>query len=144
MIRHAGLVAAFGRSGWRGVLIEGASGAGKSDLALRALGDGFRLVADDRVEVWASGGRLFGQAPETLRGLIEARGLGVLDAGALAFAEVALVVRCGTPERLPDAETAAILGLALPQLTLNPFEASAPAKLRRALHAFDAGFKRRI
>ena len=53
--------------GWRGALIEGPSGAGKSDLALRALDAGFRLVADDRVVVWTSGGRLFGRAPDAAR-----------------------------------------------------------------------------
>ena len=61
MILHAGLVARRQDGYWRGVLIEGASGAGKSDLALRALDHGFRLVADDRVVVWASGGALYGQ-----------------------------------------------------------------------------------
>ena len=80
MILHAGLIAARIAGFWRGVLIEGPSGSGKSDLALRALSQGFRLVADDRVVVWASGGRLFGRAPEILNGLIELRGLGVRNA----------------------------------------------------------------
>ena len=58
MIRHAGLIARRMGGVWRGVLIEGPSGAGKSDLALRALDQGFRLVADDRVVVWTDAGRL--------------------------------------------------------------------------------------
>ena len=60
------------------MLIEGPSGSGKSDLALRAIEIGFRLVADDRTLVWASGGALYGRAPAPLGGLIEVRGVGVL------------------------------------------------------------------
>jgi serine kinase of HPr protein (carbohydrate metabolism regulator) len=71
MIRHAGLVALRLDGLWRGALIEGPSGGGKSDLALRAIEAGFRLVADDRVVVWTSGGALFGRAPDPIRELIE-------------------------------------------------------------------------
>ena len=144
MIRHAGLIAARGPAGWRGVLIDGPSGAGKSDLALRALDHGFRLVADDRVLLWTSGGALFGRAPDALAGLIDARALGVGPIAALPFAEVALVVRCGTPERLPEPQEVEFLGISLPAVTLPPLEASAPAKLSRALALFDAPRKRRM
>ena len=58
MILHAGLLAIYLNGAWRGVLIEGASGAGKSDLAIRLLEQGFRLVADDRVLVWSCDGAL--------------------------------------------------------------------------------------
>lgn len=126
------------------MLIEGPSGAGKSDLALRCLDAGFRLVADDRVELWVSEGRLFGRAPESLAGLLEARGVGILRTEPLRFCEVALLVRLGAPDRLPDATTEMRLGVALPFLVADPFELSAPAKLSRALTAFDAAHKRRI
>ena len=66
---HAGLIALYGGGLWRGVLIEGRSGSGKSDLALRCLSLGFRLVADDRTRLWVSEGRLFGAAPEPIAGL---------------------------------------------------------------------------
>ncbi|WP_411287335.1 HPr kinase/phosphorylase [Phenylobacterium sp.] len=144
MIRHAGLIALHDQAGWRGVLIEGPSGAGKSDLAIRALDQGFRLVADDRVLVWTSRGRLFGRAPDALRDLIEARGLGVLPEPALPFCEIALIVRCGAAERVPEARAEDLVGVTLPVVILDPREPSAPAKLRRALDAFDAGRKRRI
>ncbi|MDO8411600.1 MAG: HPr kinase/phosphorylase [Phenylobacterium sp.] len=133
MILHAGLIARYEAGGWRGVLIEGPSGAGKSDLALRCLDLGFRLVADDRVLVWRSGGRLFGRAPETLAGLMEVRNLGVLPFPALTFAPIALTVRLGLGERLPDRETVTHLGVELPVITLAALENSAPAKLGRAL-----------
>jgi serine kinase of HPr protein (carbohydrate metabolism regulator) len=143
-IVHAGLIAARLDGLWRGVLIEGPSGAGKSDLMLRALDLGFRLVADDRVILWISAGRLFGRAPDTLAGLIEARGVGIVPAPALGLAEVALVVRPGDPERVPGSDFADILGAPIPRLDLAYRETSAPAKLRHALTVFDGGSKRRI
>jgi hypothetical protein len=144
-IRHAGLIAARAVGGdWRGVLIEGPSGAGKSDLALRALAEGFRLVADDRTILWVSGGRLFGRAPDTLAGLIEVRGVDVARVAALPLSEIVLVVCDGSPERIPDPASEDILGLRLPRLHLALRESSAPAKLRHALTVFDAAAKRRI
>ncbi|MET0274246.1 MAG: HPr kinase/phosphorylase [Phenylobacterium sp.] len=144
VIRHAGLVALRAAGSWRGVLIEGPSGSGKSDLALRALGVGFRLVADDRVLLWASDGRLFGRAPDTLNGLMELRGLEVARIGSLPMAEIALVVCHGIGERIPEPAFADILGLKMPRLELALGELSAPAKLSHALTVFDAAAKRRI
>jgi serine kinase of HPr protein (carbohydrate metabolism regulator) len=144
VIRHAGLIALRMAGTWRGAMIEGASGSGKSDLAFRALDGGFRLVADDRVLVWASEGRLYGRAPDTLRGLIEVRGLDVVAVEPLPFCEIGLVARLETPERIPEPATVTIFGIAIPLLAVNPFEGSAPAKLSRAMQAFDAAHKRRI
>jgi serine kinase of HPr protein (carbohydrate metabolism regulator) len=144
LIAHAGLIAARAGGPWRGVLIEGPSGAGKSDLALRALSQGFRLVADDRVLLWVSGGRLFGRAPDSLSGLIEVRGLDVVAETTLPLAEVALVARAGIADRLPELARTDILGLSLPLLILDPGESSAPAKLSRALSHFDGAGNRRI
>jgi serine kinase of HPr protein (carbohydrate metabolism regulator) len=143
-IRHAGLIAQRDWSPWRGVLIEGPADAGKSDLALRALSEGFRLVADDRVTLWTSDGRLFGRAPDTLRGLLEVRGLDVVAAPALPLCEIVLVARAGVPERIPDPAFTDILGLQVPTLILRLGESSAPAKLSRALSHFDGRGKRRI
>ena len=136
MIHHAGLLALRLAGDWRGALIEGASGSGKSDLALRALDAGWSLVADDRTLLWACEGRLYGRAPDTLTGLVEARGLGVLPERGRAYAEVAMIVRCvqaNAVERLPNSETCSLLGVALPLVHLAALEASAPAKLSRAL-----------
>jgi serine kinase of HPr protein (carbohydrate metabolism regulator) len=136
-IRHGGLIALRQGGLWTGALITGASGAGKSDLTLRALGLGFRLVADDRVILFVSGGRLWGRAPPPLSGLLEHRGLGVLAEPSLGFARVALSVRCEKPdfalERLPDPCVQSVLGIQIPVLSLHPLEDSAPAKLSRAL-----------
>ena len=144
MILHAGLIAARAAGRWIGVLIEGEAGVGKSDLALRALDCGFRLVADDRVVLWTSGGRLFGRAPDTLYGLIEVRGVDVLRINSLPVAEVGLLARCGATERLPELRREAVLGVELPALTIAPLEASTPAKLRRAVALFDRDPKKRM
>jgi serine kinase of HPr protein (carbohydrate metabolism regulator) len=134
---HAGLIALYEGGRWKGVLIEGESGAGKSDLTVRCLSHGFRLVADDRTRLWVSEGRLFGAAPETLAGLMEVRGLGILPEAARRLAEVRLVVHCLEPgdslDRLPDRDTRVLMGLTLPKVAVRPFEASAPEKLARAL-----------
>jgi serine kinase of HPr protein (carbohydrate metabolism regulator) len=138
-IRHAGLIALRQEGLWRGALIEGPSGIGKSDLALRALDAGFRLVADDRVVVFAAGGQLYGKAPEPLAGLIEVRGLGVARVSALAFCEIALLIRCvETPEsveRLPDPRFVTITGVSVPVFDLWPREPAAPAKIRRMMQS---------
>lgn len=148
MIRHAGLIALreSGPQGgrWRGVLIEGPSGTGKSDLALRALGEGFRLVADDRVLLWTSAGRLFGRAPDPLLGRLEVRGLDVVQVPALRFVEVGLVASDATPDRIPEPRFELLLGVAVPRVEVVLSHASAPAGLRRALCHFDAAAKRRI
>jgi serine kinase of HPr protein (carbohydrate metabolism regulator) len=134
---HAGLIALYDGGAWKGVLIEGESGSGKSDLALRCLARGFRLVADDRVSLWASGGGLWGCSPPALAGLIEARGLGILPEPARAFAEIRLVVEClgaaEAAERLPDPAFRTHLEVRRPLVRMRPLEASAPEKLIRAL-----------
>jgi serine kinase of HPr protein (carbohydrate metabolism regulator) len=131
------LIALRVAGGWRGALIQGPSGVGKSDLALRALGEGFQLVADDRVVVFVSGGSLFGRAPDRLRGLIEVRGLGVVRHTARHLAPIRLSVQCKPRaeaiERLPEPSSESVLGCSIPILELWPLEHTAPAKIRRAI-----------
>jgi serine kinase of HPr protein (carbohydrate metabolism regulator) len=140
VIVHGGCVALWspGR-GWRGVLIQGPSGSGKSDLALRLLDLGFRLVSDDRTMVWRSAGRLFAACPRPISGLIEARGLGVTAEAPVRMAEVVLAVRCEQPpERLPPHREIQLAGGAAPLLSLAALEASAPTKVRRAMLSLGA------
>ena len=123
----------------RAVLLRGASGSGKSDLALRLIDAGARLVADDQSELYRRGDAIIARAPATIAGLVEVRGIGIFRLDALAEAPVALIVDLvpsETLERLPVRRSETILGLALPLIALAPFEASAAAKLRLALRAF--------
>ena len=93
-----------------GVLLRGASGGGKSDLALRLIDRGARLVADDRVEIAAVEGALVARPPAALVaagliGAIEVRGLGIVRVEAVAQTALGLVVDLtGETEipRLPD------------------------------------------
>lgn len=126
--------------GGAGVLLRGPSGSGKSDLALRLIDSGARLVADDRTELALQGSgdeqRVVASAPKEIAGKIEARGLGILTVDALGETPVALVVDmvdAGEVERVPEPASLEILGLAIPLVRLDPFEVSAPAKLRAAL-----------
>lgn len=63
----------------KGVLITGASGMGKSEIALELIRAGHILIADDRVDVKRTHGQLIGQAPELLAGMIEIRGIGIMN-----------------------------------------------------------------
>src|SRR3546814_18193683 len=72
---HASCVA----PGHGGVLILGQSGQGKSDLALRLMDRGARLVADDRCDIWHERGGPWCRPPETQAGQIEGRGMGLYD-----------------------------------------------------------------
>jgi serine kinase of HPr protein (carbohydrate metabolism regulator) len=132
-ILHASLVATRVREAWRGALIVGASATGKSDLALRCLSAGFSLVADDRVVAFVAEGALWGRAPDTLAGLIEARGVGIFAVSPLPFARIDLAVDLAAApdevERLPEALSRTVLGISVPAVRLWPFEAAAPAKL---------------
>jgi HPr Serine kinase C-terminal domain len=133
VILHAGLIAMRRQGIWCGVLIEGMSGAGKSDLALRMIDVGWRLVADDRVLVWPSGGRLYGRVPDVLSGKIEARGIDILMEASLPHCRVCLSVADGRPERRPEPQSACYLGRHVPQLILPLLEGSTPAKIARAM-----------
>jgi HPr kinase/phosphorylase len=124
--------------GDRGILIRGAPGTGKSDLALRLIDDGAQLVADDRIDLTRDGQLIMARAPALLAGLIEVRGLGVLRLATerlTAQAAIILVVDLVAPDavdRLPAPATVELLGLDMPLLALDPFAASAPLKLRLA------------
>lgn len=118
------------------VLIRGPSGSGKSDLALRLIDSGAVLVADDQTQLSAENGRLFAHCPPTIAGMLEVRGLGLVRLPHRDRVPVSLVVDlvpAREVERLPEPARAGFLGIQVPRVTLAPFEASAPAKLRLAM-----------
>ena len=124
------------------VLLRGPSGRGKSDLALRLIDAGARLVADDQVLLQRTGMQVLARAPAVLAGLLEIRGVGIVAVDALPVAPLALIVDLvlsDAIERLPERRIETVLGLAVPLIALAPFEASAAAKLRFALRASAMG-----
>jgi serine kinase of HPr protein (carbohydrate metabolism regulator) len=138
MIRVHGTSVALGGDG---ILLQGPSGSGKSDLALRLIDEGARLVADDQTELRLAGEELQMSAPTTIAGQIEVRGIGIVRSPAVPVAVLRLVVDLvtgDTVERLPEPQFCQLLGRTVPLIAIAPFEASATAKLRLALRVFGA------
>lgn len=132
---HASCVAKDGRA----ILIAGRSGTGKSDLALRLIDRGAKLVSDDYTVVRRTrDGQLLARAPVNIEGKIEVRGIGVVAMGHISDVPVALIVDLDLgvermPERREPVQTA---GVAVPVVTVNALEASAPVKVEVALEQF--------
>lgn len=86
-----------------GVMIIGPSGSGKSALALELIGMGAALIADDLTHVAPQPEGPLLSAPDRLRGVIEARGVGLVQVPWQASARLSLVVNMGEIEleRLP-------------------------------------------
>jgi HPr kinase/phosphorylase len=110
-ILHASCVAFKGQ----GLLMLGASGRGKSGLALNLMALGAELVADDRVALTRVGQSIIASAPENISGLIEARGIGLLRAATFGPVPLAFVVDLNQTEaeRMPPIHQTVLLGVSL-------------------------------
>ena len=110
------------------VLIRGASGSGKSQLALSLMAEArrrglfTRLIGDDRVKVSLAGARVIVRGHPSIGGWIEERGSGILP----EIPEASGLVRCvvdlvDDPPRLPEGEASQVLlqGVAVPALALR-------------------------
>lgn len=89
-----------------GVLLTGESGMGKSETALDLIRDHQVLIADDRVDVQHIHNKVIGHAPDIIKGLLEIRGIGIIDVekmfGASALGdsvEIELVIKLVPYER---------------------------------------------
>jgi serine kinase of HPr protein (carbohydrate metabolism regulator) len=136
---HASTVAKDGRA----VLISGASGSGKSDLALRLLDRGFSLVSDDQTHVRRESGRLVASPPATIAGKLEVRGIGIVEMDHLTDIPVALLVELTSDiQRMPDdSRERPILGVALPLIGIDAMAASAASKVAVALDRMGLKFQ---
>ncbi|SMR83313.1 Hpr(Ser) kinase/phosphatase [Aliiroseovarius halocynthiae] len=96
---HATTVAVDGAA----VMITGPSGSGKSALALELIGLGALLVADDLSQIVMQDDAPVVIAPPELPGVIEARGVGLINVPHCPEAQLKLVVDMGQIEmsRLP-------------------------------------------
>jgi HPr kinase/phosphorylase len=131
------------------VLIRGASGSGKSRVALALIEAGAkgtlpfaRLVADDRVQLNVAHGRLVASAPEAIKGKIEVRGNGIREVAYEPVALVRLVVDLGASDsaRMPEAAAreAEISGVKLSRLPVASGEDALPAILAAVSAVTDA------
>ena len=125
---HASCIAFEGA----GVLLRGRSGAGKSDLALRAVEAGAQLVADDLVALDLRSGRVWASALPQAGGRLEVRGVGIVRLPAMDSAPLVLLADLAAPERLPEPDFELVLGRPVRRIRLAPFEISAAIKLRLA------------
>lgn len=126
---HGGLVDVHGI----GILITGDSGVGKSEATLELIRRGHRLISDDAVDIKEIDGELRGFSPEITFGMMEVRGMGIIDVTQLyglsamtLTKEVEVVVHLqrwegeeeGLYDRLGIDEFQTILGVKVKKLTI--------------------------
>lgn len=135
---HATAVAIDGQ----GILLMGASGSGKSDLALRLIDRGATLVCDDYCDIVDGPDGPDILAKPNIAGRIELRGVGILMCGHVARAPLTMALQLDRlPDRLPDEDgRIALAGWSVPGFAVAPFETSAPLKVEFLLRrTVDAG-----
>ena len=129
---HATCIAVHGH----GVILRGASGSGKSDLALRLVDEGAQLVADDLCRIDARNGQLVAFPPDRLAGFLEVRGLGIVPVPSCGPVPVSLLCDLragGETERLPETDQVLLCSVPVRRVWIDPFRVSATAHVRLAL-----------
>ena len=123
-----------------GVLIQGPSSSGKSDLALRLIDRGAHLVADDQTLLIERMGKIIASSPPTIAGILEVRGIGIISMKAISEAQIGLIidlVEQSYVPRIPYSETKILLttspNIHIPVYHLNAFEGSTPHKVHLAV-----------
>jgi serine kinase of HPr protein (carbohydrate metabolism regulator) len=122
------------------VLLLGDSSAGKSDVALRLIAAGAKLLADDQTVLYIEAGRVMADAPPTLEGGMEIRGLGIMRLEKAPASPVILAISLVAGEdvaRMPEPAfitlpAALQADVKVPVISLNAHEASTPAKIAAA------------
>lgn len=128
--------------GSRGVLLIGKSGSGKSDVALRLISRGAMLVADDQTLLRVEGKYLIASVDTSIRGLLEIRGVGLVQYPVANNIPVNLVVKLSPREEMehiPAPASFEYMGVTIPQITLHGFDAVTPDKIFAALYALGSG-----
>lgn len=123
--------------GGRALLIEGPPGSGKSSLTLALIDRGAGLIGDDAVTLVREGEALIASPPPNIAGLLEVRGIGLLQVKVASPAPVALVLELGgaAPDRLPETPLPCrmIAGVAVPVLRFDPGTIAPAQRAEQAL-----------
>lgn len=124
--------------GGRAVMIEGRSGSGKSDLALRLIDRGAKLVSDDYTLARRQGKLLLASPPPNIAGKMEVRGIGLVDMEFVGDVPVCLIVQLfDVVDRMPPVpEKRVVAGVPVPVMKIAPMENSAPLKVELAMKTF--------
>lgn len=130
---HATAVAIDGNA----VLITGPSGSGKSDLALRLIDRGAKLVSDDAVRLLIDQDMPVLTAASNIESLLEIRGIGIQSVPSVDSAPLRLIAELTEKiERMPPPNAEyAIGGYDVPLVKIASFEISAAVKIEYALRS---------
>jgi serine kinase of HPr protein (carbohydrate metabolism regulator) len=119
----------------RALIIEGPPGSGKSSLALALIDRGAMLIGDDGVALSREGETVFASPPPNIAGLLEIRGVGLVDLALAPLTPVALILSLSAQaQRLPDSiEQREILSVSIPILPFDPGTIAPAARAEWAL-----------
>lgn len=118
----------------KGIMFIGPSGSGKSDICLRLImSKGAMLIADDRTDLYVKNNYIYASCPETIKGLLEIRGIGIKNFDYILDKKIDLVVELVKDikeiERLPKPAFYEFEGIMIPKIKLYAFESSVLEKL---------------
>ena len=128
-----------------GFLIRGKPGSGKSDLALRIIMDGGKLIADDQTMLHVETGKLIATCPDPIKSKLEVRGIGIIDLKSKHCdshqVDVIIDLKAGDEiERLPEPGFAVIQGMKIPKYDLDATTASSLDKIKLLAEIFIGSF----
>ena len=129
--------------GNKGVLLKGESASGKSALTLALVeraswsGNYGCLVSDDYTELFLKQKKLYGRAPEKLRGGIEIRGAGLYRMAFEPEVAINFVVSLSKEaKRFPEGEKITYCGIEVPLYILPDLNTADGLTICQAIEAF--------
>ena len=107
----------------KGVVILGKSGAGKSNLAIKLISMGAKLISDDQTHFKFKENKIIISKPKTTPNFIEARGIGLIKVPFVVSAKLFCFVKITNLElnRLPNAKNKYCFGKKIKMMEFNPF-----------------------